>query len=111
MEFKLNFKMQIFYLKGCSTSTYRKTNGSFACGIYLIGNMTFPGVNFINVLRAAFAKADLKSAKKAGKLSVFSALLESACVKSFVQNVGEIDPQMLNEDAEESGRGCRKSEV
>ena len=27
--------------KGCSTSFYQKSNGSYACGIYLSGNVTF----------------------------------------------------------------------
>ncbi len=39
-----------------------------------------PGVNFINVLRAAFTRADPESAKKTVKLSVFFAL--SGSVKS-----------------------------
>jgi len=34
-----------------------------------------PGVNLINILRADFMCADLKSAKKTGKLSIFFALL------------------------------------
>jgi len=45
------------------------------------------GVNFINVLWAAFTWADPKSAKKTDSLTVFFVLLGSARV-----NVGEIDP-------------------
>jgi len=41
-----------------------------------------PGVNFVNVLRAAFRRADSKSAKKTVKLSVFFALLGSAFEKA-----------------------------
>ena len=41
-----------------------------------------PGVNFTNILQAAFMPADLKSAKKTVKLSSFIALLGSACVKA-----------------------------
>jgi len=41
-----------------------------------------PGVNFTNVLRAAFTRADPKSAKKLLNLTVFFALLGSACVKA-----------------------------
>jgi len=41
-----------------------------------------PGVNFINVLQAAFTSADPKSAKKTVKLSVFFALSGSARVKA-----------------------------
>jgi len=40
------------------------------------------GVNFTNVLRAAFALADPKSAKGTVKLSVFFVLLGSARVKA-----------------------------
>jgi len=40
------------------------------------------GVNFINVLRAAFTQPDPKSAKNTIKLSVFFALLGSACIKT-----------------------------
>ncbi len=44
-----------------------------------------PGVNFINVLRAAFALADHKSAKETVKLSVFFSLLEYGRKKLFVK--------------------------
>ena len=40
------------------------------------------GVNFTNILQAAFTHADPKSAKKTVKLSSFFALLGSACVKA-----------------------------
>jgi len=39
-------------------------------------------VNFINVLRAAFALTDLKSAKKTDNLTVYFALSGSACKKA-----------------------------
>ncbi len=48
-----------------------------------------PGVNFIKVLRAAFARADPKSAKKTVKLSVFFALLGSAHIKASRKIFGE----------------------
>jgi len=41
-----------------------------------------PGVNFINVLRAAFMLKDPKSAKKTVKFSDFFALLEYVRVKA-----------------------------
>jgi len=41
-----------------------------------------PSVNFINVIRAAFARSDPESAKKTVKLSVFFALLGSDCTKA-----------------------------
>jgi len=47
-----------------------------------------PGVNFTNILGAAFMYADSKSAKNTDGLTVFFAPLGSAHV-----NVGEIDPQ------------------
>jgi len=42
-----------------------------------------PGVNFTNILRAAFTTADPKSAKNTLKTSVFFALLGSESVKAF----------------------------
>ena len=41
-----------------------------------------PGVNFNNILQAAFRRADPKSAKKTVKLSSFVALLGTARVKA-----------------------------
>jgi len=51
------------------------------------------GVNFTNVLRAAFTLKDPKSAKKTVKLSSFFALLGSALVKAARKHVDEIDPR------------------
>jgi len=53
------------------------------------------GVNFINVLRAAFERADHESAKKTDNLIVFFVLLGSVCLKAACKikliNVDEID--------------------
>ena len=49
------------------------------------------GVNFTNVLRAAFRLEDPKSTKKTVKLSSFFALLGSSCVKAARKHIGEID--------------------
>ncbi len=56
-----------------------------------------PGVNFINVLQAAFAHADPKSVKETIKLSVFFALLGSASVKATRRTLIKLTP----------GRGVR----
>jgi hypothetical protein len=40
-----------------------------------------PGVNFTNILRAAFTQEDSKSAKDIDVLTVFFAILRSASVK------------------------------
>jgi len=48
-----------------------------------------PGVNFINVLFAAFTPVDLKSAKMAVKSSVVLRHLE---LKAARKQVGEIEP-------------------
>jgi hypothetical protein len=45
-------------------------------------NNWMTGVNFINVLRAAFAPVEPKSAKKTNNLTVFFALLGSTHVKA-----------------------------
>ena len=39
------------------------------------------GVNFINILQAAFAHADPKSVKNTDNLTVFLALSRSPCIK------------------------------
>ena len=48
----------------------------------MLVKLTTPMVNFTNVLRAAFTRADPKSTKKTVKLSSFFALLGSARVKA-----------------------------
>ena len=50
-----------------------------------------PGVNFINVLRAAFTLADPKSAKKTVKSISFFALLGSASVKAACRTLVKLN--------------------
>jgi hypothetical protein len=50
------------------------------------------GVNFTNIIRAAFTQADPKSAKKTVKLSVFFEHSGSACIKSALRTMIKIDP-------------------
>jgi len=47
----------------------------------------FPGVNFINILRAAFVRPDPESAKKTDNLTVFFALLGSVCITDVKYNL------------------------
>ena len=54
--------------------------------------LSVPGVNFNNILRAAFTRSDPKSAKKLLDLTVFFALLVPAHVKPARKHVDEIDP-------------------
>ena len=51
-----------------------------------------PGVNFTNILHAAFTYADLKSTKNTVKLTVFYALLGSACVKAARKMLVKLTP-------------------
>ena len=53
------------------------------------------GVNFTNILRAAFTCADPESTIKLLNLTVFFALLGSAQVKAACKHVDEIDPRFL----------------
>ena len=50
------------------------------------------GVNFTNILRAAFALVDPKSAKKTVKLSSFFALLGSTSVKAARRTLVKLNP-------------------
>ena len=50
------------------------------------------GVNFTNVLQAAFTCPDPKSAKKDSQVKQLFALLGSAHVKSARKHLDEIDP-------------------
>ena len=52
-----------------------------------------PGVNFTNILRAAFTLADPKSAKRQVMLRSFFALLGSASIKAAHKHDDEIDPR------------------
>ena len=67
----------------------------------IANKLPHPGVNFTNVLQAAFTHADPKSTIKLLNLTVFFALLIWAG-KSCLQNIGVIDPRCLN-----SARGLR----
>ena len=59
----------------------------------LLGLMkSTPGVNFTNVLRAAFTRADLKSAIKLLNLTVFFAILGSTCVKAPCRTLVKLTP-------------------
>ena len=49
------------------------------------------GVNFTNILPAAFTNADPKSAKDSQLKQLFG-LLGSVCVKAACKHVNEIDP-------------------
>jgi len=50
------------------------------------------GVNFINILRAAFGRTDNRSAKKADNLTVFLALLGSAGIKAACRMLMKMTP-------------------
>jgi len=50
-----------------------------------------PGVDFTNILHAAFTHTDPKSTKNTVKLSVFLVLLGSSIVKALQKNIGEIN--------------------
>jgi len=51
------------------------------------------GVNFINILRAAFAPVDPKSVKRYWQLDLILKLLGSMGVKAVSKYVGEIEPR------------------
>ena len=60
------------------------------------GGQTFlPGVNFTNVLRAAFTRTDPKSAIKLLNLTVFHVLLGSARVKAACRMMVKLTPAAL----------------
>ena len=56
---------------------------------------TSPGVNFTNILRAAFTHADPKRPKKDSQFKQLFALLGSAGVKAALKHVDESDPRAL----------------
>ena len=56
-------------------------------------SLVAPGVNFTNILCAAFTHADPKSAKKTSQLKQLFALLGSAGIKAACKLVDEIDPR------------------
>ena len=58
-------------------------------------SVCIPGVNFTNILRAAFTCKDPKSAKKLLYLTVFFLLLGSLRVKAARRIFGEIDTCFL----------------
>jgi len=59
-------------------------------------NLKIPGVNFINILRAAFTREEPESAKKTVKLSIFFCAFGICAHKSCSLNVGEIDAKRAN---------------
>ena len=54
-----------------------------------------PGVNFSNVLQAAFTRADPKSEKKQLNVTVFFALLGSAGVKAARRTLVKLTPGVV----------------
>jgi len=59
---------------------------------FVFESQSSPGFNFINVLHAAFGRADPEIVKETVKSSVFFMLLGSALAKAVHKHVGEIDP-------------------
>jgi len=55
-----------------------------------------PGVNFINVLWAAFMPSDPESAKKTDNFTVFFALLGSAHVKAVCKLLVKSNPDVYS---------------
>jgi len=55
-----------------------------------------PGVNFINIQRAAFTPTDHKSVKRYWQLDWILTLLGATCVKAARKYVDEIDPWKLS---------------
>jgi len=51
-----------------------------------------PGANFTNILQAAFICADPKSVKETDSLTVFFALLWSACLKALIKMLMKLTP-------------------
>ena len=62
------------------------------CHLKSLTPTTAAGVNFINILCAAFMRADPKSAKKDSQVKQRFELLGSVCIKAAYEHVDEIDP-------------------
>ena len=69
----------------------RRKQALVEVSVSIFKNVT-PGVNFTKIIRAAFYRADPKSAKKTVNLSSFAALLGSACVKSAHRTLVKLTP-------------------
>jgi len=61
-----------------------------------------PGVNFINMLLAAFTHVDPKTANKYSKIIVFFALLGSACLKALLKTLMKLTPSKVNKESNET---------
>jgi len=55
--------------------------------------LPLPGVNFTNILCAAFTRADPKSTKKTDDFTVFFVLLGSARVKASFEMLVKLTPE------------------
>ena len=77
---------------GCGLQAKKKQSCSNVL-LDLEMQFTTSGVNFTNILQAAFMRADPKSAKKCSKIKQHFALLGSAGVKAARKHVDEIDPR------------------
>ena len=69
----------------------KAANGLFLTP-YFVNKRYTPGVNFTNILQAAFTRADPKSAKKLLNLTVFFALSGSAGVKAARRTLVKLTP-------------------
>jgi hypothetical protein len=76
-----------------------KTSSDLACLFFSLHKTGWSyhqsGVNFINVLRAAFTRADPKSTKKTVKLSNFCAFLGSARIKAVFRMLMKLTTDSL----------------
>jgi len=61
-------------------------------------NNWMTGVNFINILHAAFAPIDPKSVKRYWRLDLILTLLGAMCVKAPCKHVGEINPLVVKKE-------------
>ncbi len=75
-----------------------------------------PGVNFINILQAAFARGNPESAKKINNMTVFFAPLGSAHVKVFLNHAHHFvrnlfTQQIWEEDGSEDEDVCPRRDA
>jgi len=70
--------------------------------------LTSPRVNFINILRAAFARTDPKSTKKTYSLTIFFLLLGSVRVKTACRTLMKLTPSVRLKWRKAGQTNCRK---
>ena len=89
-----DFRTAFLYLH-CRFKLFQRKEIGAKAACKMLAKLTPAGVNFTNILRAAFTRSDPKKAKKTVKLSSLIALLGSLRTKAACKMLAKLTPALL----------------